>query len=369
MRIALVVDPLTVRTKGGSHAPGLAAELLGRGHVVGAFGSPTGAIPHSGTAALESDEEEDVARHLAGFAPDVVVAYDALSPAAWNGARTAKRSGAALVLVEGGLPRASIKLHERVLQGVGEALWGRTVREAASAVVALDPVARAKALSDGFDPQRISILPEGLDVHAFRPGLTSAFVSSKRIGGRILTYAGPLAPWRGLEPVLRAFARTVGQREDWTFVIAGDGMAAPRLRLLADRLGVGARVQFLPRLRTEELPGLLAASTLAAVPARDNRVRGRQAARALACGVPVLASDVQRLRYFVDHEESGLLVREGGEEAAWVDALQRACGAPEARRRWGERARVVATERFAWPAVAEAFEGILGEAVARERAA
>lgn len=371
LRIALVLDPITLASKAGEHPPQLAAELLGRGHVVRGFGAPPGLIPRSG------DEMEDGAAApmtLPGFRPDVIVAYDALSSAAFRGARAARKLGCGLVLVEADPPGGG-RFHERMLWRSGEWLWGSYVRRTTHAVVALDPVARARALGEGFDPTRISILPQGVDLARFRPGLTSQLVASHRIRGRILLYVGRIELDRGLETLVAAFARTVGQREDWSLVLAGEGGARLRLRAMCDRLGVASRVHWLPRPRREELPGLLGASTLLAVPALDDRVLGRVVVRAMASGLPVLASDLERLRFFVLPEETGLLAPPG-DVGAWAAAIRRAAGSPVVRRRWGARARAVAEEKLSWSGVAEAFETLLAEArersrvrAARERAA
>jgi glycosyltransferase involved in cell wall biosynthesis len=139
------------------------------------------------------------------------------------------------------------------------------------------------------------------------------------------------------------------------------------LRVEVDRLGVGARVSFLERPEEAELPGLIGASTLFAAPSLDDGSRGRQVARALACGVPVLASDLPRLRYLVEHEGTGLLVPAGDEEA-WTRAVQRASSSPGARQRWSRRARELAEERLDWRRVAEVFETILADARARQAA-
>ncbi|MCZ6596497.1 MAG: glycosyltransferase family 4 protein [Planctomycetota bacterium] len=358
LRVALLVDPLTLRTKGGEHPPRLAEELLGRGHVVRGFGAPPNVIPRSGEDPVM---EEAGGTPLLRFRPDVVVAYDALSPAAMLGARTARKLKAALVLVEADPPGGG-RWYQRVLWRVGELLWGRYVRRTAHALVALDPVARRRALEKGFEPGRITILPYGVNLTRFRPGLTSRLVAQHHIRGRILLYTGRIELNRGLETLISAFARTVGQRHDWSLVLAGDGSARMRLRAMCDRLGVGARVRWLARPRPEELPGLMGASTLLAVPALEDEVLGRQIARAMACGLPVLASDLERLRFLVEPEATGL-VAPPGDVTAWSEMIRRAAGSPMARQRWGRNARRQAEERLSWPHVAEAFEGILLDAV------
>lgn len=370
LRIALILDPLSVqldgplqlRVKWGDHAPKLAAEFLGRGHHVRGFGAPPGLIPRS-TEGLEEAGDEGGWSRLRAFRPDVVIAYDALSPAAMRGARVARKVGAALVLVEPAMP-GSGRWHERVLHRIGEALWGPYVRRTAGAVVALDSLSVDHALREGFDRELIHRIPYGVDTADFRPGLTSTLLPRHRIRGRILLYVGRLSEGRGLETLIRAFARTVGQREDWNLVIAGNGPLAPALHAQSRRLGIGSRVTWLPRPRREELPGLMGASTLFAVPAVGDTVVGRQLGRALACGLPVLASDLPRLRDSVEDGRVGLLVEPGNVEA-WVDAIGRAASSPVARKRWSREARRYAEEHLSWDRVASEFEVVLRDA--RER--
>jgi glycosyltransferase involved in cell wall biosynthesis len=59
-------------------------------------------------------------------------------------------------------------------------------------------------------------------------------------GRRTMLYAGRLMPLKGLSVALHALARL----PEWTFEICGTGRDEPRLRLLADRLGIGDRVVF-----------------------------------------------------------------------------------------------------------------------------
>ncbi len=355
LRIAILVDPFTLRVKGGDHAPELARELLGRGHTVRGFGAPEGVIPRSGAdpdshAAVEGPG-------VAGFAPDAIVAYQSLSPAAWLGARVARKRHIPLVLVEVGA-RSEDSWRARFLRRVGEKLWGRFVRRHTSAVVALDPGALERVLEHGFPRERVSLVPPGVDLNDYRPGLTSGLVLRHHIRGRILLYMGWIGPGRGLETLIEAFARTVGQRNDWSLVLAGDGPSRAELRALVDRWGIGSSVHWVGTPRVEEAPGLLGASTLFAVPGLDDSVRGQHIPKAMACGLPVLCSDKPILRFLIEHEGSGLIVP-GGNLNAWIEALKRAAMSPETRKRWGQRGRGIAEERLAWPQIARQIEARL----------
>ena len=376
LRIALLLDPLSIRledplrlrVKWGNHAPQLARELLGRGHTVRGFGAPPGLVPRSSEEASEDETgirpRRGLWRTAGSFAPDIVLAYDPLSPAAFRGAWMARRQGAALVLVEAAL-RGGGWWQGHVLRTLGRWSWGNLVRRRSSWLVALDPVARAQALGEGFEAEEITMIPHGVNLDHFRPGLTSTIVARHRVRGRILLYVGRIEGGFGLETLIHAFARTVGQRNDWSLVVAGEGAAQPRLRALTERLGIAGLVHWPGRPRREELPGLLGASTLFAVPALDDAVLGRQAARALACGVPVLASDVPRLRALVENQHSGLLARPG-DVGSWSETIRLAAGSPIARQRWARNARMVAQERLGWPAVARQFEELFTAAKARD---
>jgi len=364
LRIALLVNPFTLKRRGAGHPSELARELLGRGHTVRGFGAPLGHIPRSGSEPrVEGGVAPEDGMGIQGFKPDVILAYDALSPAAWLGARRARSSGAALVLVEEGFPDQG-RPFERFLRSVGKRLWGAFVRRTTDRLVASDAAAISQVQRLGFPEAILEEVYGGVDLVSCRPGLSSHLFTEHGIRGRTLLTIGRLEESRGIDLLIRAFAETVGRRDDWSLVLAGRGSAKPSLRALADRLGVGSRVHWLGTPRREERAGLMGSATLLALPATDEDVGSLTVRQALACGLPVLASDLPRLRSYVDDDGTGLLI-EPGDPGAWVDAIRIAAGAPVRRERWRQRARAVAEERFSWPSIAERFEGIMLEALAQ----
>lgn len=355
LRIAFLVDTFTVLTKGGRQAAGLARALRRAGHTVALFGAPSGSLRG------QAEERASRDRRVAAFGPDVVVAWDAVSPAAWIGARCARRHLAPLVVVEPGSFAAG-SLFERTLWRLGETLWGRRVRSSLALLLATDPEAREHALAQGFDPGRIETFLPGVDVERYRPGLATP-AAARRIRGRKLCYVGSLEASRGVEVLLAAFARTVGRRGDWSLVVAGSGDGRDALRRQARRLGVAASVHVLDPPAPEDLPGLISSATLLAVPALDDSVRGIHIPHALAAGTPVVASDRRRFHDLIIPERTGLLVPAGDVES-WAEALARAVAAPNLRRRLARAGRRLAEEELAWPRAAQRFEAALGRALA-----
>jgi glycosyltransferase involved in cell wall biosynthesis len=351
LRIALVVDPIAALIGAGRHPLDLAAALGRRGHDVRLFGLPPEWLSGEATPA-GARVERRLGPSVLSFEPDGLVAYDSRSPAAWLGARVARRRRIPMVLVESD-GWSERHWFQRSLRALGERLWGRLVRRAATLAVALDPVVRSAAIERGFMAERVALVPAGIDVAQFRPGLPSEELARRHIRGRILACRLPREADPAHQALIHAFARTVGQREDWSLVFFGEGEATVELRANADRQGIGTRVHFVAA-GEPDLASLLSSSTLFAAPS-DRRSALPDVQRALACGVPVLALDTPRLNHCVRSDENGLLVPRDDFES-WLAALRDAASSPERRKRWGRTARAIAVERFGWDAVAARFE-------------
>ena len=367
-KIALLVDPFTMLARGGHHARGWARAAIRAGYTVQSFGAPAAHLPSSpGLTTEEARAGVDRGAGVAAFDPDWIVAYDALSPAAWLGARCARRLDRPLVLVEPGsyVPGS---LFERTLWRLGETLWGRTVRRQMNALVALDPTAAAHAAVQGFDPDQIEVVEPGVDLDLFRPGLSSPLIGRHGVTGRVLLYVGRVIENRGLETLLRAFTETLGRGAGWSLVIAGAGDLHGRLRALSEQRGVSAALHLLPKVDDQQLPALFSSATLVAVPSPSNAVRGIALLRAMASGRGVLTSSAVRLAHLVEHGRQGLVVEPGDDDlGAWIAALRQAAIAPESRRRWGNEGRALAEERLAWPRVLTAFGAVFDRAGERHR--
>lgn len=360
MRIALVVDPLTLGSRGGRHAPALAQALIDRGHEVRGFGAPPGKVPHS----VDYHELNGLTR----FNAQALIAYDGLSPTAFSAARVARKSGVPLILVEPGPLHGKTPLHERLAQGIGERLWGGYVRSAAAAVVAIDPVARDLALGEGFEPDRIHVIPAGVDLDLFNPSKARPGRVAHGLRGRVILYAGPLETSIGLEGMIRAFARTLGRHPDWTLALLGSGSGKRSLRTMVARLGVSANVHWIEVDNPEDEAGVFASATAFANPALNDHATARWMLSAMASGVPIVCSDIARFNWAVDHEKNGLLVAVN-DEPAWEAGLTRLASAPVARKRWGANARTWAESELDWSTIVIQFENMCAAASVGEDAA
>jgi D-inositol-3-phosphate glycosyltransferase len=103
----------------------------------------------------------------------------------------------------------------------------------------------------------------------------------------------------------------------------------------------------------ETLPDYYASADVVVMPSRYESF-GMAALEAMACGTPVVASDVGGLSFIVRDGETGFLVPEG-DPRAMADCLGRLLREPDLRARLGKRGAEVARE-YAWSRIADRME-------------
>jgi len=247
----------------------------------------------------------------------------------------------------------------------------RRIARAADRLVAANPVERAHLRWHyGADPERVSVIPCGVDLDLFHP--RDPREARARLGlraERILLYVGRLVPIKGVETLLRALALLradgLGATALRVLVVGGgieerwaqDGEPR-RLRALARELGVEGWVEFLGARPQDVLPDYYAAADLCLVPSLYESF-GMVALEAMACGVPVIGSRVDGLAATVREGMTGSLVPEGDPVALGreIGALLR----DEPRRLALGRQAARWARRFRWPCIARRVTELYGE--------
>ncbi len=254
-------------------------------------------------------------------------------------------------LAEGDTPEPAARI-------IGE----EQVVEAADMLVASTDI-EAKQLINLYDadPGRVEVVHPGVDLTVFRPRDTDE--ARHRLGlptdAHVVLFAGRLQPLKAPDVLLRAVALLLEETPDLRSRLvvpivggpSGTGLEHPEaLAELADRLGIGDVVRFVPPVPPSELAVWDAAASVVAVPSY-NESFGLVAAEAQAAGTPVIAAAVGGLTTVVADGESGLLL-DTHEPAAWASALRHVLldDAFRARLAQGARERGGA---FSWERTAE----------------
>jgi D-inositol-3-phosphate glycosyltransferase len=176
----------------------------------------------------------------------------------------------------------------------------------------------------GADPDRIEIIPLGVDHAFFSPGdrrMARRAIGLDRAGGPLLLFVGRIQPLKGADVAVRAVAavRTAGI-EAARLVVVG-GPSGPRgeaelafLHELTRKLDVVDAVSFLPPQPHELLSTFYRAADCCLVPSRSESF-GLVALEAAACGIPVVAAAVGGLTTLVEDGVTGYLVEPGDADA------------------------------------------------------
>lgn len=170
-------------------------------------------------------------------------------------------------------------------------------------------------LSDGFRPQ-VAVIPFGLDTRRFRPGepQTAQLRLGLSPGFRYLLCFGRLdAHYKcDIGPLVEAFRQALPHLDPkWRLIVAGG--ARPSYRRFLERLigqrGLGGRVLLLPEVDEVAKVDLYQACDLFVAPSDNIQESfGLTVIEAMACGLPVVASDWDGLRDTVSEEETGVRI-------------------------------------------------------------
>jgi D-inositol-3-phosphate glycosyltransferase len=233
----------------------------------------------------------------------------------------------------------------------------RVAREADVIVAAAEHEKRALIDLYGAPPERIAVVPCGVDLARFRP--IDKKCARRRLGlngDRLLLFVGRMEPLKGLDVLLGAAARLDEDLPVRVLVVGGDGRASDeldRLKGLSDRLGIAARVTFTGPVGHDVLPLYYNAADVCIVPSYYESF-GLVALEAMACGTPVVASHVGGLSVTVRDGETGYLVEQHSPQP-FADRVAALLADDELRRSFG-RSASEAAGGFSWPRVADAIE-------------
>lgn len=171
---------------------------------------------------------------------------------------------------------------------------------------------RKKAGEFGFPTERVVLFPWGVDLQRFSPGEPSDL--RKRLGWQDAFVILSLRTWEplyGVDGVVKAFCLAAKQDARLRLLLLGSGSQAGILREMLAKENLLERVHFGGQVRGDDLPDYYRSADLY-VSASHSDGSSVSLMEALACGLPVLVSDIPGNREWIGpQEKAGLLFKDG----------------------------------------------------------
>lgn len=225
-------------------------------------------------------------------------------------------------------------------QGIRETLLVHALNRWSKRVIAVSGSAREAWIERGLKPSKLAVVPNGIEVEAFKPGCRN---------GKVVTTVSVLREGKGIEVLLDA----VPLVPDAQFVIVGDGP-------LREKLQGGDRVTWTGFRR--DVPELLSQSDVFVLPSLGDAYP-TVLLEAMAAGLPVVSTRVGGIPEIVEDGRTGILVPPGN-PTALASAISGLLDSPEKREALGRAARAEAESRFSTQAWVEKLRQVYGPSVA-----
>jgi teichuronic acid biosynthesis glycosyltransferase TuaC len=232
----------------------------------------------------------------------------------------------------------------------------RMIRDAirrADAMISVSAALGAALVELGASPERVHVLRNGIDTQMFRPADRVLSRGVLGVSGHVLVSVGALIERKGHDRTIAALPHLPG----YSLIIAGQGPEREALLALAQRLGVGDRVRLLGAIPHPLLPELFSAAD-ASVLSSSREGWANVLLESMACGTPVVASNIPGNPEVVQEPTAGLVVDDNTPEGIAAGILKLFADLPD---RAATRAYA---ERFSWDETTQGqvtlFERLVG---------
>ena len=227
-------------------------------------------------------------------------------------------------------------------------LWAANL---ASGSITVSQALKDKMIEIGADQDKIHVLRNGIDLDLFK--ILNKEECKKKYGltQKVLLSVGNLIELKGHHLIIEAMQ----QLEGFQLIIVGKGDREKKLKLLVNKLNLNDRVTFLGEKKQPELVEIYNASD-AFVLASSREGMANVLLESIACGTPVIATDVGGASEVVKQKEAGVLINRSVEEIVQgVRILFDDYPKSKETRNYAEQ--------FSWDSTVEGLEKLFGKSI------
>lgn len=242
---------------------------------------------------------------------------------------------------------------------------------AADHVITIAESMRDEIVARGVPPERVTVVPNGVDPAAFQPRPRDPALAAHYGLGDAFTfgYVSNLDhPRENQELLVEATRILLDRGRRVRCLIVGDGRRREEVEVAASRARVGSAVVFTGRVDHEVVADHYALLDAFVVPRANERaarmVTPLKPYEAMAMGRPLVVADLPALQEIAAPEERGL-VFETGDAAALASTIERLIDDPALRARLGEAGRTWVSRERTWASNGPRLREVYAEVLAR----
>ncbi|MGF1479262.1 MAG: glycosyltransferase [Cyanophyceae cyanobacterium] len=243
---------------------------------------------------------------------------------------------------------AKVERKSVALGGLARQLELRAYQQCNVLVCISDTLKEIILSETGMAPEKIVVMPNGVDTDFFNPDLYS---SQRVFDNFTVGFIGTLSPWQRLDLLLEAVRELQVEGLELSLVVVGDGMMYDEWRSLAEQLEL-ARVQFVGRIPRQEIPQWIAGfdvgySGHAKLQIGKVYQSPLKLYEYMAMSKPVVASALEDSQRVIQNGVTGFLF-EGGNKEDLKQALTKAYQSQSMLPTMGRRAREEIVAKHSW---------------------
>ena len=187
---------------------------------------------------------------------------------------------------------------------------------------------------------------KGVDVDTFTPAGPTVRAVHSLAANKVILCVTRLVPIKNLSMLLDAVSAVRRRRTDVVLALVGEGPQLATLQERARELGISDAVRFVGYVPQHETAAWYRSADVFAL-SSDFDNSPNVVLEAMACGVPIVSTDVGGLREYVTPAKNGFLTPKG-DAAAFASALLAILDDQDAAAAIGRQNRHDAVTRFSW---------------------
>jgi phosphatidylinositol alpha-mannosyltransferase len=219
--------------------------------------------------------------------------------------------------------------------------------------IAVSPAA-ASFVHRYFPNVKLDVIPNGIDIDRFHPAI-EPMPLKKNNQEFIILFVGRMDPRKGAKFLFAALPELERRMKNYRIVVVGTGWMQSYYDAHIP-LNLRQRVEFTGYASPEDIPRYYRAADVYCSPATGNESFGIVLLEAMACGTPVIASDIEGYRWVVTPGKEGILVPPRSPEHL-AAAIAMLADDPAGRKEMGQQGQQTA-QKYAWPKIVNQIEQV-----------